>query len=78
MADNGKNTDLRYHLVWCPKYRRKVLVGEFADRLRELLFECVENLGGEIFELSIEPDHVHLFGRFPHTFSVDQVVFRLK
>ena len=52
---------LKYHLVWCPKYRKKVLVGQVEARLRELLYEKANNMGVEIEALEILPDHVHMF-----------------
>jgi putative transposase len=52
-----------YHLIWCPKRRKSVLVGAIAQDLRTFLEEkCVEK-GWEILELAIQPDHVHLFVR---------------
>jgi putative transposase len=52
---------LHYHFVWCPKYRRKVLLGAIADRLKELLHEKAEVLGVAVEGLEVMPDHVHLF-----------------
>lgn len=52
---------LKYHIVWCPKYRRKVLVGQVADDLRDLLYKKAEELQVKIEALEIMPDHVHLF-----------------
>ncbi len=52
---------LKYHLVWCPKYRRKLLVGPVADDLRALLTEKATSLNVSIEALEIMPDHVHLF-----------------
>jgi len=52
---------LKYHLVWCPKYRRKVLVGEIAEELRSLLYQKAQELDVTIEALEIMPDHVHLF-----------------
>ena len=52
---------LKYHMVWCPKYRRKVLVGEIAEELRSLLHQKAQELDGTIEALEIMPDHVHLF-----------------
>jgi putative transposase len=54
-------------MVWCPKYRRKVLVGDVETRLRELLYEKAEALNVEIEGLEIMPDHVHLFIAVPPT-----------
>jgi putative transposase len=52
---------LHYHFVWCPKYRRKVLQGAVAERLKELLHEKANELGVTVQGLEVLPDHVHLF-----------------
>jgi putative transposase len=67
-----------YHLVWCPKYRRPVLTGDVSDRLVSLIREIVPELGGEIIELVVRPDHVHLFGHFPPTLAPHQIMARIK
>ena len=54
-----------YHVVWIPKYRRKVLVAHVADRLRGVLHEVAQAKGFEILALEIQPDHVHLFYSAP-------------
>jgi len=60
-----------YHIIWCPKYRRKVLVGEIESRLRELLTKKASEIHVVICKMEIMPDHVHLFikthpGNAPH------------
>ena len=57
----GNVYSLKYHLVWCPKYRRKVLVDEIAEELRSLLYQKAEELDVTIEALESMPDHVHLF-----------------
>jgi len=57
----GAVFNLNYHIVFCPKYRRKVLVGLVETRLKELLREKAEMLGVEVAQLEVMPDHVHLF-----------------
>jgi putative transposase len=52
---------LHYHFVWCPKYRRKVLHGAIAERLKELLHEKAGGLGVIVEGLEVLLDHVHLF-----------------
>ena len=52
---------LKYHLVWCPKYRTNVLVDSIAERLKELLHAKAAELKAEIHALEVMPDHVHLF-----------------
>lgn len=50
-----------YHFVWCPKYRRKILIKQVAIRLKELIYEKAEQLKCKIIALEIQPDHVHMF-----------------
>ncbi len=69
---------ITYHFVFCPKYRRPVLEGPIADRLVVLLGELVPALDGEIVELVVRPDHVHLFAHFPPALAPAQIVHRLK
>lgn len=70
--------NINYHFVWIPKFRRKVLVNKIALRLDELIREKTAELGGEVLNLTIRPDHVHLFGGFPPTIAPYQIMYRLK
>lgn len=70
--------NLSYHLVWCPKYRRPVLVDEIATRLEEILLEKAEELSVTVESLSIQPDHVHLFIRTEPRHAPQFVVNQLK
>jgi len=74
----GAVFSLKYHLVWCPKYRRPVLVDGVADRLRDLIVERAAELGMTIRALEVMPDHVHLFVEGDPTRSVAEIVNRLK
>ena len=53
--------NLGYHIIWCPKYRRKVLIDDVEIRLKELIFDKCKELDCVVHELNIMPDHVHLF-----------------
>lgn len=53
--------NLGYHIIWCPKYRRKVLVGDVENRLKEIIYKKCDELDCQVCELNIMPDHVHLF-----------------
>ncbi|WP_433463864.1 IS200/IS605 family transposase [Spirillospora sp. CA-128828] len=57
---SGGVYDLRYHVVWCPKYRRPVLGGQVAARLEELIRAKAAEHDWEIIALEVMPDHVHL------------------
>jgi putative transposase len=59
--NQGAVFSLKYHLVWCPKYRLPVLIGAVADRLATLLREKANELDTQVRALEIMPDHVHLF-----------------
>ena len=50
----------KYHIVWCPKYRRKVLVKEVERRLKEIIIGQAAKQNAEIIEMEIMPDHVHI------------------
>ena len=52
-----------YHLIWCPKRRRKVLVGPVRDQLTQIIEEVAAEHDWEINRLAIQPDHVHRFIR---------------
>jgi putative transposase len=52
-----------YHLIWCPKRRRKVLVNQIGKRCEELIREQCTEHGWTILELAVQPDHIHLFVR---------------
>jgi putative transposase len=70
--------NIGYHLIWCPKYRRKVLVGELAERLKELLLQKAREIEVEIVEMEVMADHVHLFVKTVPTNSPHFIVQQLK
>lgn len=76
--NNTSVSSLRYHFVFCPKRRRKVLVGEVDKRLRTLLGEKADDLGWTIIALEVMPDHVHLFIQTDPDVSPSQVMHALK
>jgi putative transposase len=76
--NRGAVFSLKYHIVWCPKYRRPVLVHAVAGRLRALLAEMSAELGMTIHTLEVMPDHVHFFVESDPTLCVAEIVNRLK
>lgn len=66
------------HLVWCPKYRRRVLGGRAAVRCGELLEQIAAEHGWEIVAKEVMPDHVHLFVRVGPTDTPPAVVHAFK
>jgi len=59
-ANRNSAYSCRYHVVFCPKYRRKVLVPPIDGRLKRLLLESIEKWGQEFIEMDVMPDHVHV------------------
>lgn len=51
---------LEYHIVWCVKYRQRILFGKIKDDLIKILFEIAENNDFEILEANMSEDYVHL------------------
>ena len=70
--------NLGYHLIWCPKYRRPVLVEEVEKRLIVLLLQKAKEIFIEIQSISILPDHVHLFVKCSPVDSPHWIVQQLK
>jgi len=67
-----------YHIVWIPKYRRRVLKGEIATRIGELIQECAEVNRWQVNEINIRPDHVHILIQLRLDMSVSKAVQLLK
>ena len=64
----------KYHVVWCPKYRRKVLVNGADERLKELIREVAAEHRADILELEVMPDHVHLLIEVDPQFGIHHLV----
>ena len=70
--------DLQYHVVWITKYRRKILNGKIAERLKVLLMQGCSAKGITIIKGKIKSDHVHLLISVNPTLSVAQIMQYLK
>lgn len=68
----------KYHVVWCPKYRRKVLVDGVDARLKELIGEICNELYIDVIEMEIMPDHVHLLMEVDPQFGIHKAVKQIK
>lgn len=63
-----------YHLIWCPKRRKKILAGDVAKDCRRLIQAKLVERGWTLIELAIEPDHVHLFVRAWPTTAAHEII----
>lgn len=73
-ASNNVTYSCKYHVVFCPKYRRKVLVGDIAERLKAIISEIAAETGSEVLNLEVLPDHVHLLCGVDPSFGVMKFV----
>lgn len=69
---------LNFHLVWCSKRRKKVLVGNVKDRLHSIIQDVARERGFEIIALEIMPDHLHLFVSSNPSLPVHSIVKAIK
>ena len=69
---------VNYHIVFCPKYRRKCLVDAVAERVDALIRQKVADLGGEVIALEVMCDHVHLFVAATPDLAPNQIVSQVK
>jgi putative transposase len=70
--------DIHLHLVWITKYRKAVLVGDVAYKVREVIREICHSESVEIIKGHVSKDHVHLFVSIPPQVTISRLVQRLK
>jgi putative transposase len=70
--------ECKYHIVWIPKYRRKVLYGELRKNLGEVFHELARQKESKVLEGHLQADHVHMLISIPPKYSVAQVVGYMK
>jgi putative transposase len=76
--DNVSVHLMMYHYVWIPKRRKKVLIGDVAKRLKVLIKQKSDDIGCEIIQLRVLPDHVHLFIRGNPILSPNGIIMQIK
>jgi len=70
--------DTQYHLVWAPKYRKRILTGEVGARIKDVLGEIAQAYDIVIEEMEVSRDPVPVFCSFPARLSISQVITRFK
>ncbi|KAB8145731.1 IS200/IS605 family transposase [Chloroflexia bacterium SDU3-3] len=68
----------QYHVIFCPKYRRKVLTDGVATRMKELVFSKQADYGYSVIEMDVMPDHVHLLLDVDPRAGINVVVGKIK
>ena len=70
--------DLKYHIVFCTKYRYRVLTGQVATRVREIIREVCASNYVDIISGSMSPDHIHLLISVPPSISISKIIQYIK
>jgi putative transposase len=71
-------TDLKVHLIWIPKYRKRVFIGQVAVRLRDVLRQIALEHEITIITGKISSDHIHMFIAYPPTHNISKIMQWLK
>lgn len=77
-SNNNVTYSCKYHIVWCPKYRRKVLEPLVAERLKQIIREVAGETRSEILEMEVMLDHVHLLCEVDPQFGIAKFVRLVK
>lgn len=77
-SNNNIIYSCKYHIVWCPKYRRKVLVNGVDTRLKEIITSTCQEIKVDVIEMEILPDHVHLLLEVDPQFGIHKAVKAIK
>ena len=77
-SNNNVVYSCKYHIIWCPKYRRKVLVGAVEQRLKELVHQIAAELNVEIIEVETDLDHIHILAEVDPQYGVNTFVRLVK
>lgn len=68
----------KYHIVWCPKYRRPVLVSGVKEMLQKIILQVASEKKAEVIELEVMPDHVHLLIEVDPQYGIHRLIKQMK
>ena len=77
-SNNNVAYNCQYHVIWCVKYRRKVLIDAVESRLKEILYQVAIDVRCEIEEMETDKDHIHLLISCDPQFGIHKVVKTMK
>jgi len=77
-ANNNVVYSCIYHVIWCPKYRRRVLVDKVEERLKQIISDVAIKRKAEIQEMEVMPDHVHLVVEVDPQYGIHRLVRQMK
>ncbi len=77
-SNNNIVYSCKYHIIWCSKYRRKVLVGEVEKRLKEIIIQVANEMNVEILEMETDKDHIYILADIDPSFGVMKFIHTAK
>lgn len=77
-SNNNIVYSCRYHVVWCPKYRRKVLISDVKTRLKDLVKQICQENQFDLLEMEVMPDHIYLLLEVDPKFGIHKAVKLIK
>jgi putative transposase len=77
-SNNNIVYSCKYHVIWCPKYRRKVLIHGVDVRLKEIIQAVCDEFESELIELEVMPEHVHLLVDCDPQFGIAKLIRYMK
>jgi putative transposase len=76
--NNNVAFSCKYHVVWCPKYRRPVLVDGVDERLKDIIGQVAQERRAEVIELEVGPESVHLVVDIDPQYGIHRLVKQIK
>ena len=77
-SNNNVVYSCKYHVIWCPKYRRKVLKDGVDIRLKEIITQIAKEIAVDILEMEVMPDHIHILLEVDPQFGIHKAIKRFK
>lgn len=77
-SNNNICYSCKYHVVWCPKYRRKILVDKVEKRLKQIVKEVCKEKESDLIEIECDKDHIHVLVEVDPQFGVHRLVKQIK
>ena len=77
-SNNNIVYSCKYHVVWCPKYRRQILVRNIETVFKDIVATVCDQYNIELIEMEVMPDHVHLLINVDPQFGIDKAIRILK
>lgn len=77
-SNNNIVYSCKYHIIWCSKYRRKVLVGEVEARLKEIVSQVANEMNVELMQMETDKDRIHILADIDPSFGVMKFVKTVK